>query len=151
MKPQANDFKIDRIVRECVGMRLRLLNRVVTKVYDDALRPLRLKTSQVNIMVAAWKMGLASPQRVCEDLQMDPSTLSRNVERMRGKGWLEVVPSDDGREQPFRLTTAGRRLLDKAVPRWEAAQEQVQVILGEGVIEPLCKAVKRVQQTRSAA
>ena len=139
---------IDTIAETCIAMRLRTLCRVVTKVYDDALRPIGLKASQANILVAAWKLGLASPLRVCDVLQMDPSTLSRNVERMRAKGWLEVVPANDAREQPFRLTGAGRKLLEKAVPRWEQAQAQAQQLLGEEGVAVLRKTVKRVRRTQ---
>ena len=133
---------IETIAETCIVMRLRLLNRVVTKVFDDALRPVGLKASQVNILVATWKLGLASPLRVCELLQMDPSTLSRNIERMRTKGWLEVVPAADGRAQPFCLTGTGRKLLEQAVPHWEKAQKQAQQLLGDGVVDLLRKTVK---------
>ena len=137
---------IDTIASECVGMRLRQLNRVVTRIYDEALRPLGLKTSQVNIMVAAWKLGIANPVKVCEVLDLDPSTLSRNVERMRTKGWLEVVPDDDARQQPFRLTGAGKRLLEKVVPRWGVAQRQVVELIGDEAAGILGKTVKRVRR-----
>src|ERR671925_1979521 len=100
---------IDTIAKTCIAVRLRLLNRVVTNFYDDALRPLGLKVSQLNILVVTAKLGLARPAQVCEILQLDTSTLSRNVERMRAKGWLEVVPGQDARAQPFRLTPQGRR------------------------------------------
>src|SRR5437763_7030004 len=115
---------IDTIARTCIAVRLRLLNRVVTNYYDDALRPLGLKVSQLNILVVAAKLGLARPARVCDILQLDASTLSRNVERMRAHGWLEVVPDEDARAQPFRLTERGRRLIEKAAPAWEKAQRQ---------------------------
>ena len=105
-------------------MRLRLLNRVVTNFYDDALRPLGLKVSQLNILIVTARLGLARPAQVCEILQLDTSTLSRNVERMRAQGWLEVVPEEDARAQPFRLTAQGKRLIEKAVPAWEEAQRQ---------------------------
>ena len=98
---------IDKVASECVAVRLRLLNRVVTNFYDDALRPLGLKVSQLNILVVAAKIGLARPAQVCEYLQLDVSTLSRNVERMQAHGWLEVVPDEDARSQPFRLTPQG--------------------------------------------
>src|SRR4051812_38750770 len=52
---------IDKIASECVAVRLRMLNRVVTSIYDDALRSLDLKVSQMNILVAAAKMGTARP------------------------------------------------------------------------------------------
>src|SRR5438552_16145451 len=137
---------IDEIAASCIAVRLRLLNRVVTNVYDDALRPLDLKVSQMNILVAAAKMGTARPIEVCEHLHLDVSTLSRNVERMKARGWLEVVPDEDGRSQPFRLTPQGRKLLEKAVPAWSEAQQQGKKVLGGGFGEQVSQATKRVSK-----
>src|SRR3982750_4264760 len=120
----ATTSSIDTISRTCIAVRLRLLNRVVTNFYDDALRPLGLKVSQLNILIVTARLGLARPVQGCEFLQLDTSTLSRNVERMRAHGWLEVVPGEDARTQSFRLTTQGKRLIERAVPAWEEAQRQ---------------------------
>src|SRR5258708_5192330 len=144
MDNQKNSQAIDAIARNCIAVRLRLLNRVVTNLYDDALRPLGLKVSQLNILVVTAKLGLAQPAKVCDILQLDPSTLSRNVERMRAKGWLEVVPGEDARTQPFRLTTQGKRLIEKAVPAWEQAQRQAAELLGDEGIALLDKATKKL-------
>src|SRR3954469_15349020 len=97
---------IDTISRTCIAVRLRLLNRVVTNLYDETLRPLGLKVSQLNILIVTAKLGLARPAQICDILQLDTTTLSRNVKRMRDKPryWLEAVPGEDAREQPFRLT-----------------------------------------------
>src|SRR5437016_3016338 len=137
---------IDKIAGECVAVRLRMLNRVITNIYDNALRPLALKVSQMNILVAAAKMGTARPLEVCEYLHLDVSTLSRNVERMKARGWLKVVPDEDGRSQPFQLTPQGRKLLEKAVPAWSKAQEQVKSVLGDRFVDQLSQAMKRVSQ-----
>src|SRR5215208_4128365 len=142
---------IDKVANECVAVRLRMLNRVVTNVYDDALRPLDLKVSQMNILVAAAKMGTARPTEVCEHLHLDVSTLSRNVERMRARGWLEVVPDADGRSQPFCLTLQGRKLLERAMPAWSEAQQQVKRVLGDGFVEQLNQAMKRVSKGADAS
>src|SRR3954454_13691832 len=137
---------IDKIAGECVGSRLRMLNRVITNIYDGALRPLGLKVSQMNILVAAAKMGTARPLEVCEYLHLDVSTLSRNVERMKARGWLEVVPDKDGRSQPFQLTPEGRKLLEKSVPVWSDAQQQVKRVLGDRFVDQLNQAMKRVSE-----
>ena len=125
------DKAIDAIARDCIAVRVRLLNRVITNLYDGALRPLGLKVSQLNILVVAAKVGLARPAQVCDLLHLDASTLSRNVERMQARGWLEAVPEPDGRTHPFRLTAAGRELLDRAVPAWQRAQRKAAAVLGE--------------------
>ncbi len=122
---------VDTIAKTCIAVRLRLLNRVVTKCYDDALRRLGLKISQLNILVVTAKLGIARPARVCAILQLNASTLSRNVERMRAQRWLEVVPDEDPRAQPFRLTPEGKRLIEQAVPAWEEAQRQATALLGD--------------------
>jgi DNA-binding MarR family transcriptional regulator len=122
---------IDTIGKKCVAVRLRLLNRVVTNLFDDALRPLGLKASQLNILVVAGKLGVARPAKVCEILQLDVSTLSRNVERMRAQGWLEVVPEADARAQPFRLTRQGKRLIEKAFPLWQEGQRRAEALVGD--------------------
>ena len=135
---------IDAIARNCIAVRLRLLNRVITNLYDDALRPLGLKVSQVNILVVTAKLGLAQPAKVCDILHLDTSTLSRNVERMRSKGWLEVVPGEDARTQPFRLTAQGRRLLERAAPAWERSQQQAAELLGEDGVALLNKTASKL-------
>ena len=144
MHNEKNSRAIDAIARNCIAVRLRILNRVVTNLYDDALRPLGLKISQLNILVVTAKLGLAQPAKVCDILQLDTSTLSRNVERMRARGWLEVVPGEDARTQPFRLTAQGRRLLERAVPAWEQAQSQATEFLGQDGIALLSKAASKL-------
>ena len=141
---------IDTIAGECIAVRMRMLNRVVTNIYDDALRPLGVKVSQMNILVAAGKMDTARPAEVCEALHLDVSTLSRNVERMKARGWLEVIPDRDGRAQPFRLTNEGSKLLEQAAPAWKHAQRQAKALLGDGIVDLLEQAVKRLKADASS-
>jgi DNA-binding MarR family transcriptional regulator len=144
---QSSQDSVEMIAGQCIAVRMRMLNRIVTNLYDDQLRPLGLKVSQMNILVATAKMGTVRPAELSEILHIDVSTLSRNVERMKARGWLEVVPDQDGRAQPFRLTREGRKLLDKAVPRWSKAQAKAESILGRDVVELFSKAMKRVSQS----
>jgi DNA-binding MarR family transcriptional regulator len=149
MDSEKHSPAIDAIARNCIAVRLRLLNRVVTNLYDNALRPLGLKVSQLNLLVVTAKLGLAQPAKVCDLLQLDPSTLSRNVERMRAKGWLEVVPGEDARTQPFRPTAQGRRLLERAVPAWEQAQQQAGKLLGEDGVALLTKTASKLGMSQA--
>ena len=142
----ATTSNIDTIAKTCIAVRLRLLNRVVTNVYDDALRPLGLKASQLNLLIVTAWLGLARPAQVCEILQLDVSTLSRNVKPLQAHGWLEVVSEEDARAQPFRLTPQGKRLIEKAVPAWEEAQRQATELLGEEGIALLDRAAKKLRQ-----
>src|SRR5213076_1731 len=140
---------IDTISRTCIAVRLRLLNRVVTNLYDDALRPLGLKASQLNILIVTAKLGLARPGQVCEILQLDASTLSRNVKPLQAHGWVEIVPGEDARAQPFRLRPKGKRLIEKAVPAWEEDQRRASELLGNEGISLLDKAARKVGMSQA--
>lgn len=139
----------DIISEQCLAGRLRLLNRVVTNIYDEALRPLGMKTSQLNILVAAGKQGVARPADICERLHLDASTLSRNLERMKVNGWLEVVGDRDGRAQPFRLTAKGHKLLEQAQPGWEEAQKKVKKLLGNETVRIIKDVIGGLQAPNS--
>jgi len=133
----------------CIAVRLRLLNRVVTKMYDDELRSLGLKVSQLNVLVVTARLGLARPGQICSLLRLDTSTLSRGVERMRARGWLEVVPGDDGRMQSLRLTVRGKKLLERTVPAYEAAQKRARELLGPEGLDLLNKMAKKLGMLQS--
>lgn len=115
------------IAGRCVAVRLRMLNRKVSGIFDEALRPLGLRVSQLNVLVAVAVGQPVSPAEISARLHLEKSTLSRNLERMARRGWLVVEP---GRPNHLRLTRKGESLLDKALPPWERAQEESRRLLG---------------------
>jgi len=149
MKTTPPNEAIDRIACDCIAARVRLLSRFITGIYDEALRPHGLRVSQMNILVAASKFGVARPAELCQALKMDHSTLSRNVERMRARGWLEAVDDRDGRASPFRVTKQGRQLLKRVLPAWEKAQEKAVSVLGEDGARMLARAVGNVRRSET--
>ncbi|MFO0905534.1 MAG: MarR family winged helix-turn-helix transcriptional regulator [Pirellulales bacterium] len=140
---------IETIAASCIAGRVRLLNRVITNLYDEALRPLGVKLSQGNVLAVAAKLGVARPAEVCDILELDASTLSRTVDRMVENGWLEILPDEDGRSHPFRLTEQGKRLMQKAIPAWESAQAEAKKLLGEDGLRLLDAAVKRIKTAQA--
>src|SRR3954462_1797125 len=121
---------IDTISRTCIAVRLRLLNRVVTNLYDDALRPLGLKVSQLNVLIVTARLGLARPAQVCEILQLDTSTLSRNVKPLQAHGWLEVVPDEAPPPRPSGRPPQGEGVIEGARPAGREAQQRAAELLG---------------------
>lgn len=124
------------IASQCVAMRLKKLHRVVAALYDDALRPHGLKGGQLGLLVAITCMGEPQPTELCRALRMDKSTLSRDAEVLRRRGWLEVV-EESGRSRPLRITPAGRAILKKAAPAWRHAQDQAVRLLGNDGVQAL--------------
>jgi DNA-binding MarR family transcriptional regulator len=125
------------VMRDCIATRLRMADRVITRVYDDALRPLGLKVTQLSMLAVAEARGLIRQSEVGAELRLDDSTLSRNLERMRANGWLEEVPADDARVHSYRLTGAGKALLARALPAWRKAQARARRLLGDAGVRAL--------------
>jgi DNA-binding MarR family transcriptional regulator len=100
-----------KIAAECLAGRSRVLSRALTGISDRALAPLGLNTSQFNLLVV---ISLEDrPAQICRGLQIEESTLSRNVERMQRRGWVESVPTDR-RSHLLKITAKGRRQLERA-------------------------------------
>ena len=135
----------DQANRECIADKLRLLSRVITKLYDDAFRPLGMTTSQMNILVVITKFGTASPGRVGDWLHMEKSTLSRNVDRMRKHGWLGIIPGKHGRSHQLKLTAKGMEILEQGLPLWKQAQKKAQSVIGNRGIEEMMRMGNRVR------
>ncbi|HKY71000.1 MAG TPA: MarR family winged helix-turn-helix transcriptional regulator [Nitrospira sp.] len=128
-----------RIAKECIAMRVRRLNRVVTKIYDDSLRPLGLRTAQQTILVAISLMQTPTPTDIERRLSLEKSTVSRNVDRMHRRGWVEFVPGEDGRSHYLTLTAKGVKLLRESAARWQAAQKRVASLLGKQGVSGLSR------------
>jgi DNA-binding MarR family transcriptional regulator len=146
-KDESLQAKATVIVEECVAVRLRLLTRAVTKIYNQALRPYGLTISQMNILVAASYLGQGKQQDICKALHLEKSTLSRDLARMRERGWITESPGDDGRSSLLRVTALGGKLLLRAIPAWRQAQQQAAALLGEREITAIGRAVKTLQSS----
>lgn len=130
----------DVIARSCIVVRLRMLNREVTGIYDRALRPLGVKVSQVNVLTAIAKLEPVVPGVIAELLRIEKSTLSRNVERMRASGWIQILSGDDDRSHQLEITPTGNRLLAKTLPLWKQAQKDAAGLLGKDLVQAVIAA-----------
>ena len=82
---------IDQIAHECLLMRVRKLDRVLTSIYDAELRPFGLKASQTNLLVLVAKAGPIRRIEIGKRLCLDPSTLTRNLKIMLTNGWIQEI------------------------------------------------------------
>ena len=134
------------MARECLAFRVRMLNRMVTAIYDEALSGTGLKISQFTVLVAVCNQERCRPSELAKMLQMDESTLSRNVERMCAKGWLKLEPDEDRRSHLIATTTKGRDMVLKAYPAWQKAQAETVSRLGDNGVGALRSAVRSIQR-----
>jgi DNA-binding MarR family transcriptional regulator len=116
------------ISQRCPGMRTRQAARALSRLYDEALRPLGIQGSQLSVLVAVAMHGEsgAAIGQLARVLVMDRTTLTRNLRPLERAGLLRTAPSvRDRRARVIVLTRGGERMLERAYPAWEAATRRI--------------------------
>ena len=118
---------------ECLCFRARRVSRALTRIYDEALRPLGIQATQLTLLNAIALSGEEGGpmSETAELLAMDGTTLSRNLHPLEKAGLVRVGRDPaDRRVRIVLLTPAGRRLIQQALPLWKRAHRQVVATLG---------------------
>lgn len=126
---------VNSIATNCLSVRLRLMNRKIGAIYDEALRPHGIKASQLNILMAVLAFGRATSRQLCRVLHMDTSTFSRAVARLKKNQWLQVEPSGEGKILKIEVTKEGFEKIEQVYPDWQRAQANAVEALGESTSE----------------
>lgn len=126
-----NDIDLKRLMKDnmCFAMRARRLSRIMTRIYEDALRESGLTVPQFTLLAAIAARGPVTAAEIGRRLDIEKSTLSRTMGKMIENGWLEDRHgSDDGRG--IVTTRLGRRMLRNAAPAWKNVQSRAKNAFG---------------------
>jgi DNA-binding MarR family transcriptional regulator len=118
---------------DCLCFRARRVSRVITRLYDESLRPLGIQATQLTLLNAIAMSGEAGAMmgRLAEVLALDATTLSRNLRPLVALKLVKLGrPPGDRRVRLARLTPAGERLVAEALPLWTDAHRRVVSMLG---------------------
>ncbi|MFC0547469.1 MarR family winged helix-turn-helix transcriptional regulator [Kutzneria chonburiensis] len=121
---------VDEIVDDCLAVRVRLIGRALTGLYDGALSGSGLTIAQVNLLAALGKAGPCPPSMLGEILQLERSTVSRNLNLLLNHGWIQAVSSDAKGIREVALTPAGHTKIKAVMPAWRRAQREASDLLG---------------------
>jgi len=118
-------------VESCACQKVRMAARAVTRAYDDALRPVGLRATQLAVLVAIAVEGAMSITALAKSMIMDRSTLTRNLRPLEEEGLVAVGLEGWRRSRTLEVTAKGRSRLAEALPLWKQAQETLRRKLGE--------------------
>ena len=125
----------------CLCFALRQASRAVSRLYDEELRGVGLRTTQYSLLQMLRRSGELRQRDLAERTLHDETSLTRSLRPLVEAGWIAVRPGDDRREKWFRITADGEAKLVAARPAWERAQARIQALLPErawrGLIEIL--------------
>jgi DNA-binding MarR family transcriptional regulator len=114
----------------CLCHNVRMASRVVSRTYDEALRSTGLRATQIAVLAAVGARGALSIKSLADSLEMERTTLTRNLRPLEEQGLVAIAPEARHRSRMLTLTSDGRAALLQALPLWEKAQQSSMEQLG---------------------
>ena len=114
----------------CLATRVRQLSRIITRVYDDAMRPLGITASQYTLLAQLAARDSITAVEIGHELDIEKSTLSRNLKRLLALGHIIMDPPAGRRGRGLHLTPKGQAILKDAFPIWQDAQTRAVSAMG---------------------
>jgi DNA-binding MarR family transcriptional regulator len=140
----------------CSSFKLRQLSRRVSQHFDHVVGTAGLKTTQYSMLTHVMALEPVRPTDLAADMEMDASTLTRNLQPLILRGWITVGPGGDGRSRFVTLTEAGRAKRAEAQREWKRAQLAFNEQIGSARVAKLhalideCLALLNEEETASA-
>lgn len=137
----------------CFSTAVRRADRLLNRIYDDALRPSGLATTQYALLeTLARANGSLAHGQLASRQEMAGTTLSRNLKPLLRDGLVAVEPGVDRRTRLVTITPRGEEVLALAHPLWCTAQEQIFADLGapgaERLLEDLAHLIAQLRDER---
>ena len=114
----------------CTNLKLRQLTRRISRQFDHELALSGLKTTQYSLLSHIVKLGPIRPGDLAHAMDMDASTLTRNLKPLLTAGWAQLEAGADGRSRLVTATPDGREKRQDAQRHWKAAQSALNARLG---------------------
>ena len=128
----------------CMCGSFRRTSRALTQMYERALRPLKLRATQLTILQVLSRAGEAAQGQLGEMLAMDSTSLTRTLAIMVRQGWITEHRGKDRRARWLRLSGAGEARLRRALPVWEKVQSSLRREVGEQAWNDLLQVTRQM-------
>jgi DNA-binding MarR family transcriptional regulator len=114
----------------CISSRIRQLSRIITRIYDDAMRPLGNTASQFTLLTQLAQQDGITAVEIGHTLDIEKSTLSRNLKRLLALGLITMDPPAGRRGRGLHLTPKGEVVIQQGYPVWREAQTRTIRVMG---------------------
>jgi len=114
----------------CAAYQFRRTSRAVARLYDTALAPSGIRSTQFALLTAIAKLEPVAISRVAEILVIDLTTMTRSLKLLEKEGLVEIAPRGVRRRRLLTLTSKAEKALAAAVPLWRRMQARFLAELG---------------------
>lgn len=133
--------------RTCLSANLRKTERMVTRHYDAYLADAGVSAVQLPILAMIASAPDPSFRTLSENLDLDRSTLSRNLAVLRERGLLDIGPSSGPKAGAITLTRDGETTLARAHKAWQKAHRALEKSLSAEEMKGAVEILRTVRVT----
>ncbi|MBD2498933.1 MarR family winged helix-turn-helix transcriptional regulator [Nostoc sp. FACHB-280] len=145
ISPKAPLAIANQVPATCMGLHIRRASRIVTQVYDAALRPIGLEVNQLTLLVAVHLLETVPITQLAQELFADQTTVTRNIKLLEKRGLVAINPGEDRRMKLVSLTVEGQAILEQALPIWEQVQAELMQHFGKQKWQTLLSLLSEVK------
>jgi len=116
-------------LQECLYFTANRLSRVITKMAEDEFAVSGLSPTSAFLLMAVYEKEGISQKELGEILHLQPSTVTRLIEKLTAKGML--YNRVEGRMSLIYATDKGKALDDVINQCWNSLRARYSAILGE--------------------
>jgi DNA-binding MarR family transcriptional regulator len=120
----------------CTCFKLRKLTRTMSRLYDQHMAAVGLKTTQYSVLTNVAREALPVAE-LAERLCTERTTLTRNLKPLIEARWVTLEAGADTRQRIVTITDAGRAKVKEAYAAWRAAQTALENLLGTAAVRAL--------------
>lgn len=131
--------------KQCLNFQIRSTARVVSRHYDDALRPTGLRVTQFSILTVLYHMGPTSITELANAMSMERSALARNLKPLEREGLISITAGENKRTKKAQLLKSGNQKLKQALPLWDEAQSTIIDKIGNAEIKKFQKTTRDIK------
>ena len=119
------------MARLCLSANLRRTERLITRHYDSYLEPVGVTAVQLPMLAMIATAASPTFRLLTEQLELDRSTLSRNLALLQRLGYIEIGAPLGPKPGPIKLTRKGRNVLRDAHEQWQLAHRALLKLLDD--------------------
>jgi DNA-binding MarR family transcriptional regulator len=109
--------------RSCICTAIRRVSREITHHYDLALHETGLRNTQFTVLSTLVQTGPMAMTHLAGFLNLERTTLTRNLKPLLREGLVEMREQKDGRVRKIGITAKGGAKARSAFPLWKKAQD----------------------------
>lgn len=139
-------MKYSHIYRtDCYGIALCRAENALTAFYDERLKSTGITVKQYCLLENLYQMEEANTGELAERVNLERSTLTRNIQILVTRGWIYDKAETGRRAHRYALTESGIIIMEKASNIWDEVQNEVETLIGKDNVGVFMDVLYKIQ------